>query len=113
MTKAADETAYALSKGPEVTTTQEKTSSESSDETRELSSQSGAAGDKIFSGAALTAGIVILVVLFAVAAFLVAQALPALVAPQDQIAGGKGFWQYILPLVIGTVIAAAVALVIA
>nr|WP_235779665.1 phosphate ABC transporter permease subunit PstC [Sinomonas notoginsengisoli] len=67
----------------------------------------------MFSGAAVTAGVIILVVLFAVAVFLIAQAFPALVAPQDQVAGGKGFWAYIVPLVIGTVIAAAIALVLA
>ncbi|NUP75423.1 MAG: phosphate ABC transporter permease subunit PstC [Sinomonas sp.] len=112
MTKATDETAHALSKGPDVTTTQIKTPAQSGGEGK-LSSREGASGDKIFSRAALAAGAIILVVLFAVAAFLIAQALPALVAPQDQIAGGKGFWTYIVPLVIGTVIAAAIALVIA
>ncbi|MDQ4492246.1 phosphate ABC transporter permease subunit PstC [Sinomonas sp. ASV486] len=76
-------------------------------------SSKGGTGDKVFSGAAVTAGIVILVVLFAVAAFLIGQAVPALVAPQSEIAGGKGFWAYIGPLVVGTVIAAAIALIIA
>ncbi|GAB2757966.1 phosphate ABC transporter permease subunit PstC [Sinomonas soli] len=99
--------------GPDVTTTQTDTNSEQSDGRSRFGSGGGASGDRIFSGAALAAGVVILVVLFAVAAFLVAQAVPALVAPQDQIAGGQGFWAYIVPLVIGTVIAAAIALVIA
>jgi phosphate transport system permease protein len=102
----------ATSEGPDVTTTQTKTP-EQAEGPRPLSAREGAGGDKIFSGAALAAGAIILVVLFAVAVFLIAQALPALVAPQDQIAGGKGFWAYILPLVIGTVIAAVIALVIA
>ncbi|WP_443020196.1 phosphate ABC transporter permease subunit PstC [Sinomonas cyclohexanicum] len=97
-------------KGPDVTTTQTNKNAERSSR---FGSAGGAAGDKVFSGAALAAGVIILVVLFAVAAFLIAQAFPALVAPQDQIAGGKGFWAYIVPLVVGTVIAAAIALVIA
>ncbi|WP_422934937.1 phosphate ABC transporter permease subunit PstC [Sinomonas sp. P47F7] len=112
MTRAADETAHASSKGPDVTTTETKTP-EQSGGARRLTSRNGATGDRIFSGAALAAGVVILVVLFAVAVFLIAQALPALVAPQDQIASGKGFWAYIVPLVIGTVIAAAIALIVA
>jgi phosphate transport system permease protein len=93
-----------------VTTTQTNKNAERSSR---FGSAGGAAGDKVFSGAALAAGVIILVVLFAVAAFLIAQAFPALIAPQDQIAGGKGFWAYIVPLVVGTVIAAAIALVIA
>jgi phosphate transport system permease protein len=112
MTKTAGESAEAPSKGLSVTTTQTKTP-EQSDGSRPLTSREGAGGDKIFSRAALAAGVIILVVLFAVAVFLIAQAFPALVAPQAQVAGGKGFWAYILPLVIGTVIAAVIALVIA
>ena len=48
-----------------------------------LTSNQGAAraGDKIFSGAALAAGCLILAVLFGVALFLVVQAIPALTAP--------------------------------
>lgn len=73
----------------------------------------GRAGDKIFSGAALAAGCLILAVLFGVALFLVVQAIPALTAPAEEIGGGEGFFAYIWPIVIGTLIAAAIALVIA
>ena len=73
----------------------------------------GRAGDKIFSGAALAAGCLILAVLFGVALFLVVQAIPALTAPAAQIQGGEGFFAYIWPIVIGTLIAAVIALVIA
>jgi phosphate transport system permease protein len=73
----------------------------------------GRAGDKVFSGAAVTAGCLILAVLFGVALFLVVQALPALTAPPEQIQGGNGFFAYIWPIVIGTLIAAVIALVIA
>ncbi|OMH32394.1 phosphate ABC transporter permease subunit PstC [Tersicoccus sp. Bi-70] len=74
---------------------------------------SGRAGDKVFSGAALAAGILILVVLFAVALFLLVQALPTFGANPADISGGAGFGTYIFPLVIGTLIASAIALVIA
>ena len=73
----------------------------------------GQSGDKVFSAATLAAGCLILVVLFGVALFLVIQALPALVAPGDKIQGGEGFFTYIWPLVIGTLIASVIALVIA
>ncbi|MCA4134504.1 phosphate ABC transporter permease subunit PstC [Arthrobacter sp. M4] len=73
----------------------------------------GRTGDKVFSGAALAAGCLILAVLFGVALFLVVQALPALVAPPDKIQGGHGFFAYIGPIVVGTLIAAVIALVIA
>nr|WP_205679718.1 phosphate ABC transporter permease subunit PstC [Paenarthrobacter ureafaciens] len=73
----------------------------------------GRAGDKVFSGAALAAGCLILAVLFGVALFLVVQAIPALVAPPEDIQGGHGFFAYIAPIVVGTLIAAVIALVIA
>ncbi|GAB3621696.1 phosphate ABC transporter permease subunit PstC [Glutamicibacter sp. PS] len=74
---------------------------------------SGRAGDKIFSGAALGAGVLILITLFAVALFLLIQALPTFSADPAEITGGEGFFAYIFPIIIGTVIAAAIALVIA
>lgn len=73
----------------------------------------GRAGDKVFSGAALAAGVLILVVLLAVALFLLLQAFPALVANPAEITGEHGFFSYIFPIVIGTLIAAAIALIIA
>ncbi|ALG27652.1 MULTISPECIES: phosphate ABC transporter permease subunit PstC [Glutamicibacter] len=77
------------------------------------SSTSGRAGDKIFSGAALAAGVLILITLFAVAVFLLIQALPTFFADPAEISGGQGFFAYIWPIVIGTVIAAAIALAVA
>lgn len=73
----------------------------------------GQTGDKVFSGAALGAGILILITLFAVAVFLLIQALPTFTANPALITGGEGFVSYIFPIVIGTVIAAAIALLIA
>lgn len=70
-------------------------------------------GDRIFAGSARGAGILILVVLAGVAVFLVAQALPAFVAPASELPGGKSLVEYIWPLVFGTVLAAAIALIIA
>ncbi|MUN64016.1 phosphate ABC transporter permease subunit PstC [Kocuria sediminis] len=73
----------------------------------------GRAGDSIFSGLSLGAGVLILAVLAAVALFLFLQALPTFQAPAEDISGGAGFWSYIWPMVIGTVVAAVIALVIA
>lgn len=71
-------------------------------------------GDVVFSGAALAAGIFILVALAAVSIFLIAQSLPALVAdPADVSKDGRGFWPYVGPLVFGTIWAAALALLFA
>ncbi|MHC5559681.1 phosphate ABC transporter permease subunit PstC [Kocuria sp.] len=73
----------------------------------------GRAGDSIFSGLSLGAGILILASLAAVALFLFLEALPTFRAPAEDITGGAGFWSYIGPLVVGTVIAAVIALAIA
>jgi len=72
-------------------------------------------GDRIFSGTALGAGIVILVVLAAVATFLILQSLPAFKADTstNHILQGRSFWDYVWPLVFGTVWASAIALLIA
>ncbi|WP_026549675.1 phosphate ABC transporter permease subunit PstC [Arthrobacter sp. Br18] len=75
--------------------------------------RAGDSGDKIFSGATLAAGGLILAVLFSVAVFLLIQALPTFSADPAEITGGEGFGSYILPIVIGTVIAATIALLIA
>jgi phosphate transport system permease protein len=70
-------------------------------------------GDKIFSGTALAAGIVILVTLVGVAAFLLWQALPALTAAPEDVRGGEGLSSYIAPLAFGTILSAVIALAIA
>ncbi|MHA7282629.1 phosphate ABC transporter permease subunit PstC [Arthrobacter sp. TMS2-4] len=51
--------------------------------------------------------------LFGVALFLVVQALPTFGADPADISGGDGFASYIFPIVVGTIIAAAIALLIA
>ena len=70
-------------------------------------------GDRLFAGSARGAGILILVVLAGVAAFLVVQAIPALFAPADQLPGGVNLLAYIGPLVFGTLLSSLIALIIA
>ena len=77
------------------------------------SSSAGRAGDSIFSGLSLAAGILIFVVLAAVAIFLFLQAVPTFTAAPEDITGGKGFGAYIGPLVVGTIISSVIALLIA
>ena len=69
-------------------------------------------GDRVFKGVATASGLTILVILAGVAAFLLYQAFPALVAPASDIAGGEGFWKYTAELVFGTALSAALALLI-
>lgn len=73
----------------------------------------GRAGDKFFSGLTLAAGIMIFVVLAVVSLFLVLESLPAITAAPDQITGDSGFWGYVAPLVVGTLIASLIALLVA
>jgi len=72
-------------------------------------------GDTLFSGGASTAGAIILAVLAAVAGFLIAQSIPAVTTPAEQISilRGRSFWEYALPLAFGTLWAAALALLMA
>lgn len=73
------------------------------------------AGDVAFSGTALAAGIIILLVLVAVTVFLVLQSIPALTEdPADNpILRGRSFFEYVAPLVFGTIWASLIALAIA
>ncbi|MFP5020846.1 phosphate ABC transporter permease subunit PstC [Pseudonocardia phyllosphaerae] len=68
-------------------------------------------GDRIFAGAAKGAGILILVVLAGVAAFLVSKTFPALTASAPS--APDGLVVYIAPLVFGTLLSAVLALIIA
>ncbi|MCU1441076.1 MAG: pstC [Rhodoglobus sp.] len=70
--------------------------------------------DRIFSGSTLLAGSIILAALAAVAIFLIAQSIPALVAdPADLKGSPASFWAYVGPLAFGSVWAAFLALIIA
>jgi phosphate transport system permease protein len=70
-------------------------------------------GDRLFAGSARGAGVLILVILAGVAAFLVVESVPAVTAPAEEIPGGRGLLAYIAPLLFGTILAALLALVAA
>jgi phosphate transport system permease protein len=72
-------------------------------------------GDRVFSGTALGAGIIILVVLAAVATFLIIQSIPAFETDTsgNHILRGQSFWSYVWPLVFGTLWASFIALLVA
>jgi phosphate transport system permease protein len=70
-------------------------------------------GDKLFAGAARGAGIAILVALGAVFAFLLIKGLPGFNVSTEFYGGHSNFWSFVWPLLFGTVLIAALALVIA
>ncbi|HVH02965.1 MAG TPA: hypothetical protein VM891_08485, partial [Amaricoccus sp.] len=70
-------------------------------------------GDRVFANLALGAGVLILVVLAGVAAFLLAEAVPAIVAPTSELPEGHSLIAYITPLVFGTVLSSVIALLVA
>jgi phosphate transport system permease protein len=70
-------------------------------------------GDRIFSNFAVAAGVTILALLAGVAFFLLIESLPAVTASSSELPGGKSLVDYIAPLAFGTVLAAAIAVLIA
>lgn len=72
-------------------------------------------GDKVFKGLSTGSGILIFVILGAVATFLLAMAFPALVSTPEtlQSQGFGEFWSWVVPLAFGTVWSAFWALVFA
>jgi phosphate transport system permease protein len=71
-------------------------------------------GDRVFSGSAVFAGSMILVTLAAVAIFLIVQSIPALFATSEEASIlTTNFWDYVGPLLFGTIWAAALALLMA
>ncbi|MGO1770390.1 MAG: phosphate ABC transporter permease subunit PstC [Microbacterium sp.] len=72
-------------------------------------------GDLVFSGTALAAGTIILLVLAAVAVFLIVQSIPAFQPDTsgNHILRGRSFWSYVGPLVFGTVWSSFLALIVA
>lgn len=73
-----------------------------------------APADRVFSATTLFAGMMILVTLAAVAIFLIVQSIPAFGAtPETASFLTTNFWEYVWPLVFGTVWAAALALLFA
>lgn len=70
-------------------------------------------GDAIFKGTTTGAGILIVLVLAGVAAFLIGEAVPAITAPAEEIGDGEGIVGVIWPLLFGTLVAALIALLVA
>jgi phosphate transport system permease protein len=70
-------------------------------------------GDRIFSNLTVLAGITILLLLAGVAIFLIGQAWPALTASTAELPGQETLVNYIWPLLFGTLLAAALAVLIA
>jgi phosphate transport system permease protein len=70
-------------------------------------------GDRVFAGATRAAGLLILLALAGVAVFLTVEGLPALNAPSDALFGASSFAAFVWPLLFGTLLAAALALLIA
>ena len=70
-------------------------------------------GDRVFSGLSLGAGILILVILAGVAIFLTAEGIPGILADPKEVSSGENFLTYVWPLVFGTLLSSALALLIA
>lgn len=70
-------------------------------------------GDRVFAGLATGAGVLILLVLAGVAAFLLAEGIPAIIAPPEEVPGGAGMIAFVWPLLFGTLLAAVIALAVA
>ena len=70
-------------------------------------------GDKAFSFVVTAAGLAIVVTLAGVAIFLLFEGVPALTANSSELPGGVGFRSFVLPLLFGTLLSSAIALVIA
>ena len=70
-------------------------------------------GDRVFSRTAVVAAVTILALLAGVAIFLVSEGLPALTASASELPEGKSFINYVAPLAFGTVLASAIAALIA
>lgn len=70
-------------------------------------------GDRVFTAAAVGAGVLILVVLAGVAVFLIKEGLPAFSASNEEIRHEEGLWHLMAALLFGTIYVAVIALVIA
>jgi len=70
-------------------------------------------GDRVFSRTAVLAAVTILALLAGVAIFLLSEGYPALTAAASELPEGKTFLDYVAPLAFGTVLAAALAALIA
>ena len=90
----------------------EATSTPPEDSRHALKHSSKRFGDTLFKALSTGSGITILVILAAVAVFLVGLSVPALLADPEDLPYGE-FWAYVLPYAFGTVWAAALAMLFA
>lgn len=86
--------------------------------TTSLRDAPGRVGNVVFSGISTASGMIILAVLTAVAAFLLYRSWPALTAGREEFASigfmrGQGLAEYIAPLLFGTLLSSALALLMA
>ena len=81
--------------------------------TEETGSPKRRLGDLVFANLTRSAGILILIALAGVAIFLTVEGAPALGADKSDLSGRSSLLGYIWPLVFGTLLAAAIALLIA
>jgi phosphate transport system permease protein len=70
-------------------------------------------GDRLFSNIAVISAVTILALLAGVAAFLFTEGWPALTASASELPGKEAFLDYVAPLAFGTVLAGALATVVA
>jgi len=70
-------------------------------------------GDRVFSNIAVVSAVTILALLAGVALFLVTEGWPALTASAAELPGKEAFLDYVAPLAFGTVLAGALATVVA
>ncbi|MEJ7892389.1 MAG: phosphate ABC transporter permease subunit PstC [Solirubrobacteraceae bacterium] len=70
-------------------------------------------GDRVFAKLASGSGIIMLVLLGGVAAFLLAEALPAITASASDLPGGENLVKFIAPLAFGSLLGALIAILIA
>ncbi|MBW0090685.1 phosphate ABC transporter permease subunit PstC [Pseudonocardia sp. KRD-184] len=70
-------------------------------------------GDQIFAGLATGAGVLILLVLAGVAAFLLVEGVPAILASPEEVGNERAFVGFVWPLLFGTLLSATIALVVA
>lgn len=70
-------------------------------------------GDLVFSGATRVAALTIMLALAGVAIFLTIEGIPALDAPPEKLGGAQTLVGFVWPLLYGTLLAAAIALLIA
>ena len=70
-------------------------------------------GDVVFGGVSAASAFSILLILAGVAVFLIAEATPVFGADPADISGGQGFFDYVWPLVFGTLLASLIAMVVA